>query len=178
MKKTNKTTLLIILGAILIISLILFNNKGEDYYNTDIAFNNTETFVVDKTDNSYLDTVVRTGLDILDIKPQVVIIRPLIEGKYGEGYEYFAKIHYIENQCLIYVSKMGRRSSIHYLSHELIHLRDYMNGDLVVNDSIVKYKGIIYYENNMPTYSDRPWERTAFKDGSSLERKIKRKLYK
>ena len=71
---------------------------------------------------------------------------------------------------------MSRKQSINVLSHELIHLKQYYNKELMI------IKDSIYWKNELInifsiSYKNRPWEIEAYADQKNIERDMLKILY-
>ncbi len=136
--------------------------------------------VWNQTEMSYLDTIVSVGITQLGIEPKFVLLRDLVHlPKEIDGYEVKSHIRYNKlGGFVIYIQPMGRTECIDVLSHELIHVKQFMNDGYDVGLDTLVYKGKVYTSENMPKYEDRPWEQEAFILGPHLARDIKSVLIK
>ena len=78
---------------------------------------------------------------------------------------------------IIYIDNFSRDEYITILSHELIHLKQYYNGELKINSTDVIWKGDII-DLTLYTYENRPWEREAFDNENKIYFEMKKILYK
>ena len=77
---------------------------------------------------------------------------------------------------MLFIDDVNREESITIISHELIHLKQYLTKELVYSN------GIVYWYKKELTlndigYGDRPWETDAFKKEPELSNKIKSAIY-
>lgn len=169
----------ILILAILLISYFIFKPSKEKYF--DKIYIPKTSMVMNHTHDNYIDTIVHAGLNILDIDTVFVQLRILEDINLPNGdYDFGAAIITGgKGQFIIFLKKDDTRDeNINKISHELIHLRDYHNGTLILFDEY----GAIYNNNEWEDlrkieYVDRPWEIVAFKEGPKLAKDIKEKLY-
>lgn len=176
MKISNKIILFISL-IIICILLYLLTNQKERYFKKTIF--NEENVIQNSTNNKYLDTIIYSGLNVLDIKGITTIIIPLSKAPkqyFINNVDILAFIVLDGNRYYIFIDNVSREESIKILSHELIHLNQYYTGKLKINKDIVIWQKNTYKGNEIP-YKDRPWEINAFNNENILLEKIESKLY-
>ena len=142
----------------------------------------TTNIVANRTEDNYLDSVVYVGLNELGMDSIAVTIRPITdEVKQQFDSEGTLKAHILGRgrQYIIFLDDMGRDESIKVLSHELIHLRQYVTQKLILHKNEVIWDGKVIsgYEVSESKYNDRPWEIEAFAEQRQLENKIRNILY-
>jgi hypothetical protein len=142
----------------------------------------TTNMVSNRTEDNYLDSVVYVGLNELGMDSIAVTIRPITdEVKQQFDSEGTLKAHILGRgrQYIIFLDDMGRDESIKVLSHELIHLRQYVTQKLILHKNEVIWDGKVIsgYEVSESKYNDRPWEIEAFAEQRQLESKIRNILY-
>jgi len=63
-------------------------------------------------------------------------------------------------------SSMGRRKTLEILAHEIVHVKQYVTGQLMDynNGQMVRWNGkkMFYDENDVDSYYDSPWEIEAY----------------
>jgi hypothetical protein len=138
--------------------------------------------VANRTEDNYLDSVVYVGLNELGMDSLAITIRPITdEVKQQFDSEGTLKAHILGRgrQYIIFLDDMGRDESIKVLSHELIHLRQYVTQKLILHKNEVIWDGKVIsgYEVSESKYNDRPWEIEAFAEQRQLENKIRNILY-
>ena len=174
----------IILGVIMatIIGLILYfiMKPSEEGFFNEITLP-TNTYIRNRTGQTYLDTIVSVGIAELNLYPKVVSIEFFDPSMINtdDDMEYQAHIIGENGQYIIYVVDMSRSKAIQVLSHELIHLEQMELGKIVVNreENTITWKGVEYTEHTVPDYSVREWEIDAERRSSSLRKVIKSILY-
>lgn len=178
-----KNKILKIIGIILLIGIIAFiiwkiisyEEKKFNKFEFESSYN-----IFNETETNYLDTIVYSGLKILNIDSIIVIIKPMEIKKHSLiPDDLDLKAHIISNrvQYIVYMSKMSKSNSIKILSHELIHLKQYYNKELIViNKDSIFWKNKLIDPYNY-SYEDRPWEKEAFAKQHDLEIKMKDMLY-
>lgn len=139
--------------------------------------------MVNRSSQSFLDTIVSVGLDSLGIEEVTVMIKDIeFQRDLGDDYQAAAYVEasdwWIGNQYLIYIKKGSRNEMIKILSHELIHIQQYHTQKLMYDkgDYLV-WDGDSLNILEIP-YDKRPWEIEAFEISPELESKIKKTLLK
>jgi hypothetical protein len=128
----------------------------------------------------YLDTIVYIGMDSLRIQNTLVIIRPfnritVPDEILSKGMEFKALITGEQGVYILNIQKCGRQEAIRLISHELIHLKQFVNGELIFYKDYTMWKG--KKVDQRMYYEDRPWEQEAFGEQQHLIRKINAALY-
>jgi hypothetical protein len=180
-----KNTIIKYVGIIFLILLIIFGiyklatTKARTFKLVNIEKNN---YIQNKTDKPYLDSIIHVGMNELGISGTYIIIKPLTEEtkkQFSSEIELKAHIKGLGKQYVIWIDDMGRDETIRVLSHELIHLRQYYNGKLVVSDGLIKWNNQIIPLTELSTieYNARPWEIEAFQEQKYLDIDIRKVLY-
>ena len=162
--------------AVILIFFIWRSIKSENIFFDKVELNDNN-FIRNNTKLKYLDTILKVGLDVLEMDGVIVFARPLTIKSDGD-IEYQARIIAGEsnNQYLMEIDKSNKGDIIGSISHELIHLQQYRSGNLTVTKDYVIWKGDTLVDN-IPDYFDRPWEIEAVNEGRVLERQIRDILY-
>lgn len=150
----------------------------------DIDFETTN-LVYNRTDREFYDEVVQVGLRELGIDSVIVSIRQITqEAKDNFDIDTELRAHILPNgsrgnNYVIWIADMGRYESIVVLSHELIHLAQYQNKELVIEEDGIIWKRIkfTYQDISHIDYMTRPWERDAFNKDKALRFKMQDILY-
>lgn len=177
MKKGLKW-IIIILAILLIGTIIFFIVTQKEKYFNEFDFNEKH-IVYNMTSINYLDTIIHAGLQSVNVDDIIVIIKPLENNtstSIPDNME--LKAHIISNgvQYVIYIDKISRKQSISVLSHELIHLVQYYNKDLVIKSDSIMWKNKLVNLSSIE-YKNRPWEIEAFYEQYDLEIEMKNILY-
>ena len=175
-----KYTWIIFLILLLIFGIYKLSTRKERTFK--IVQIDKHNFIQNKTDKPYLDSIVHVGMNELGINGTYIIIRSLTKEtkkQFSTDIELKAYIKGLGKQYVIWVDDMGRDETIRVLSHELIHLRQYYNGKLVVSDGLIKWNDQIIPVNELSTieYNARPWEIEAFQEQKYLDIDIRKVLY-
>lgn len=174
-----KKIVIIFVGVLIIILICLYNFRGQEKMNV-IQLSKTSS-IYNKSSIVSIDTILYVGLDILDIRDIIVIIRDLDDSKKIDNETTLrAYIKNGGNQYILYMADMGDREAIKVLSHELVHIKQYYDGSLKdIGDKVI-WKGdtIIKSELGGINYFERGWEVEAFSKQDSIDRLITKKLYK
>ena len=154
--------------------------KEEEFLDTiEIESNN---IVTNRTDNEYYDNIVEVGLYELGIDCVYVRINEITdEAKSNFGIDVELRAHIIGrgNQYTIWIDEMGHDESIKVLSHELIHLEQYRNREIVLEEYYVVWRGINYTYGDIERmdYLKRPWEIDAINKSKKLRESMEGILY-
>lgn len=143
----------------------------------------TTNIISNKTDRDYYDDIVIVGLKELGIDSVYVSINEITpEAKANFDVDIELKAHIIGRGDLymVWIDNMGRSEAIEVLSHELIHLVQYHNRDIILEKDYVEWKGTKYSYDEVKNmdYRDRPWETEAFSKDTQLKWKLEKILYK
>ena len=177
MKTIYKILIVIILIGLLY--LIIKNNK--DQYFKQIVLTDSNS-VINVTNQTYMDTIVRVGLEQLNVNDCYITIKPMdpqVQKNFNDqtGLNLQACIVGSSDMYDIYVEDMDRTTSIAILSHELKHLQQYHDGRLtVIGHGVVLWEGKKINVLDIP-YDQRLWEIEAFNQQNGLANSITKKLY-
>jgi len=173
MKKLKLKWVILFIIVVGVIIFLLSRIKEKPFKQIELEKNN---IITNNTDVTYYDTILHIGLNELGIDSTYLIINSF-EGATMGDFDLQAYILGNETQFMVYMKKSSRLKTIKFLSHELIHLKQYHEGKLImVDDSFVIWKGETLDGINIP-YKQRPWEIEAFDEQYDLYKKIKAKLY-
>ena len=150
----------------------------------DIDFETTN-IVYNRTDKEFYNAVVQVGLRELGMDSVIVSIREITqEAKDNFDIDTELRAHILPNgsrgnNYVIWIADMGRYESIVVLSHELIHLKQYQNKELIIEEDGIVWKRIkfTYQDISHIDYMTRPWERDAFNKDKQLRFKMQDILY-
>jgi hypothetical protein len=170
-----KKTLLILAALLLLGALIwwLIQTPVKSSYYKQVVLVDSNA-IINTTEYAYLDTVVSVGMTELGIECETVLIQPMgdrIRTRFeeSEGLELKAYIaEWMEGYTICVNGNLGRSQAIDVIAHELIHLTQYRDKELVLTGgTVVLWMGTRYDVLGIP-YGDRPWERDAFARQRSL----------
>jgi len=173
MKKIWKWVVAVII--LIVIFLLLYNPK-ENYFNK--AELSKDNAIINRTDNKALDTILKVGLDELELSGIVISVRRITIESDVPDLVLKAHISASRNSPNVYlleINKSLRSDIIKSVSHELIHLKQLNNKKLKVGMDYLIWKGDTI--QNIPNYEDREWEQEAVREGRVLEAKIRKRLY-
>lgn len=175
----KKTSLLIISVIFIVVTIfIVLKSSISEKPFANVEFEN-ENYVTNTTDEKFMDTIVRVGLDVLDIEGLQVAILPLdseMKEALGSDIQLQAYVKKQNSRFLIYIENLDRKSAIDVISHELIHIKQYLENRIVVTGGWVLWGNQEYNAEYFP-YSERPWEIEAFALQDGLKNLIVKKLY-
>lgn len=173
MKKLKLKWVILFIIVVGIIIFLLSRIKEKPFNQIELDKNNV---ITNKTEVAYYDTILHVGLNELGIDSTYLIVMPFAGATMGE-LDLQAYILGNETQFMVYMKKTSRMRAIEFLSHELIHLKQYHEGRLQkVDNRLMTWEGETLDGMNIP-YKQRPWEAEAFAEQHELYKKIKAKLY-
>jgi len=165
-------------GSILIITLISYaiisNTEDKPYNQVLLSLDNS---VLNNDLPSYYDTVLYVGLEVAGLKGVTVTVNKLsdVAKQQFEG-ELKAHIRYHSGIYYLFIDEYDRRDVIEVIAHELIHIQQYYNNDLIFYEGSVFWKGEEFNLANTE-YQKRPWEDEAFANQSQIANAIENILY-
>lgn len=173
----KKNIFKIILGLILLFLIIyvIINNRYEnrpfkvvELSNTNLIYNNVHP--------SYYDTVLSVAMNKMKINGANVVLLNLTDVSRNQ-FDGTLKAHvsYHDSVFYIFIENMNRKDVIEALSHEVIHIDQYLTQDLVYDGNVI-WKGKIYNLDEYG-YESRPWEINAFDRQDDLIRKVEDELW-
>ena len=170
--------LLIILSVILLSVLVITKADASDYPYNQIELS-TYNYVLNGTQNNSYDTVAKVALDAAGIVGVQLFIQELSESAKSQfDGELKAHVRYFNGQFYLFISDLSHKEAIDVISHEVVHIQQYLSGDFVYDQSNgdTYWKGARYYPENIP-YERRPWEDDAFYSQGSISDKVSSILY-
>ena len=174
---TMKNNIWKILGIILLIVLILIlilTTKKEDkpFNQIELSYRNT---ITNTASPSYYDTILSVGMDQMNISGYSVLVNKLSDNAKSQfDGELSAHIRYVNSNFYLFIDDMDRKDAIDVISHEIIHMQQYISGDLIYNkDGNVNWKGEII-DLKSSEYDKRPWESDAFSRQIKLSNSIEK----
>jgi hypothetical protein len=169
----------LILGLVVVLISLFFiviKVTGEEkYFNkVDLSYNN----VISNTINpSFYDTILSVGLDEMGIMGQTIVVSQLSDAsKLQFNGELKAHIRYYNGVFYLFIDEYSRLQSIQIISHEIIHIDQYLSEQLVYENNMVIWE-TQPYDIDQLEYDNRPWERDAFDRENMLSSKINNILY-
>lgn len=172
-----KNVIYVMIAIMLVIIIWLISTQKESKFNTIKLYNTNQIY--SRQVPEYLDTIVNLGLEQLNIKNTIIVIKPIsVTAKSNFGFGTLkAYIIGKNGQYIIWIDELGRSESIKVLSHELIHLQQYESKRLIIYNNNAIWMGDTSDVNSIP-YNDRPWEIEAFSKQSKLNNTLSDILYK
>lgn len=177
----KRKTLIILLSSLLVlgtVSFLVFNvsTKEEKYFNkVELSDNN---FITNSDGIAFYDTIISVGLDEAGITGANVVVSELTSGakeQFTSG-ELKAHVRYFNGAFYLFLDKYDRREAIEIISHEIVHMRQYLDGTFKYDDGKITWNGQPYLLEDI-TYDDRPWETEAFQMEGQLASQISKVLY-
>ena len=155
--------------------------KDKDRYFNPVEISSTNT-VLNNTDKSYLDTVLYVGLKEANVNNITVVIEDMKSQPTSTKDDLVLDAYVIEtsdNIFYVVIRDMDRAKSISAISHEIIHIQQYISQRLQINrDGSVMWEDMFIPNANDIDYMSRPWESEAFKQQYDMRDQIEQELYK
>jgi len=139
-----------------------------------------ETIQVNNATEHRADTICMVlaseilGMDTLNM---TIAYMPTIKTQDTEFYGIIQMLPFRKNQFVMLLKKDMSLSKLkETLSHEFVHIGQYIYGDLVLYPNYAVYTGdTVTFDVE---YKDRPFEKDAFKQQGNMEKELKKLLYK
>lgn len=176
-----------ILGILLVlVFLFIYDSyKANEEYTIDKL--DRSNFIINNTEQKYLDTTLLVTLNIAGISGKTIMIENMseaIRNKFRENGNLHlaaAVIGDIEGrQFILFVDEFSHRSAIEVMAHEVVHIMQYSSGRL----KVVSTLGVIWESDTISfdilndlSYRDRPWEMEAFDGEAELASRAAKILY-
>lgn len=126
---------------------------------------------------TFYDTILSVGLDEVGIQFQSVSISKLSDGAKSQfDGQLKAHLRYFGNFFYLFIDDMDKEEAITVISHEIIHIQQYLNQDLIYEEDQLIWKGE-EIDLNSKEYERRPWEIEAFDREGDLASRVTKKLW-
>jgi hypothetical protein len=175
----NKNQLIFLIGFVVlsIVFLIVYKSQTTD----EPTFKPVELEQVNSIYNSslptYYDTIVNVGLKLAGIEGISVNVEELSnEAKQAFGGELNAHVRYLDGRFYLFIDPLSKRKAITVISHEIVHMKQYLDGTFKYDDGRITWNGQLYLLEDI-TYDDRPWETEAFQLEGQLASQISEIVY-
>ena len=177
MKKIKKGHIVLI-SLILLIILIYAIYPKKNFIYVDYVENNT---VINVINNEEIDFILQHSLNEYNVKGYTVIVRKLNSKLYymHDGYAMSGTVYPINDNTfqILIRDDLSTASYIEVITHEVIHIKQYINNRLMlIEPGVVQFDNKVYELEEL-NYQNRPWEREAFIEGLILSEKIQKILY-
>ena len=176
MIQRNKFVLALLVLLVISLIAILISIPEKTFKKVEISQNNT---VTNYTKYPYMDTIAYVGLDSLGMCEVTLEIKKLSQeakDNFGSNYELKGLIFGAGKHYTMWIDDASRSEHVNIVSHELVHLRQYLSKQLIY-DGFYVYWNRAKYDVKEMEYSTRPWEADAFERQVELSKKIKSALY-
>jgi len=174
-KGKSRSWIQITIAVVLIgLAAIMFFSTPKSHFDK-VSFNDNN-IVINRAHKNYLDTIVRAGLQSIQIDNVNVLLLPLKKQSIGD-YELKGAIVKIKSGYVISIINTNRAESIEIIAHELVHLEQYNSKTVVLFKDGITYYNIFYPFRYFPLYEKRLWEIEAFLKQSIVKKDIESILY-
>jgi hypothetical protein len=166
--------LLILVGLLVLISLIylLFTSQQSEEITFKPIVLEEKNSIVNNSMPSYYDTILHVGLGLAGIEGVTVTVEELSEtAKQQFDGELNAHIRYFEGKFYLFIDRLNRKEAITVISHEIIHIQQYLDGSFQYDNGNITWNGGEYLLEDI-NYDDRPWEDQAFQMQGPLSSQI------
>jgi hypothetical protein len=175
--KTNKLLILVGLVVLVLGSFIIYNSQtNEEPFFKPVELKQQNS-VINGSLPPYYDTIVNVGLELAGIEGVTVTIEELSDqAKQAFSGELNAHVRYLDGRFYLFIDPLNKRKAITVISHEIVHMRQYLDGTFKYNDGRITWNGQPYLLEDI-TYDDRPWETEAFQLEGQLASQISEVVY-
>lgn len=182
MKKALKIGIIVFVIFVLIVLGIILIQKKRDARPFNV-YEFPSTLIVENTTNyNRADTIAMVlgnkilGLDTLNL--MIVYIPDIVNSGEMEFYGIVQMLPFKTNQFLILLNRknMGLSRLKETLSHEFIHIDQYLRGDLILLSDYAIWEGDTIFLDDAE-YKERPFEKEAFTNQLIIKRKLEKLLY-
>jgi hypothetical protein len=170
----KKNKLLILVGLLVFISLIylLFTSRQSEEPSFKPVVLEEKNSIINYSMPSYYDTILHVGLGLAGIEGVTVTIEELSNNaKQNFDGELSAHIRYFEGKFYLFIDQLSRREAITVISHEIIHIQQYLDGTFQYENGNITWNGEDYLLEDI-NYENRPWEDQAFQMQGQLGSQI------
>jgi len=175
--KTNKLLILVGLVVLVLGSFIIYNSQtNEEPFFKPVELKQQNS-VINGSLPPYYDTIVNVGLELAGIEGVTVTIEELSDqAKQAFSGELNAHVRYLDGRFYLFIDPLNKRKAITVISHEIVHMRQYLDGTFKYDDGRITWNGQPYLLEDI-TYDDRPWETEAFQLEGQLASQISEVVY-
>jgi len=166
---------IIIIGLIVILFvvylIVTYKDPNRPFKTTKLSGDN---FIENNVYPPYYDTVLSVAMDKMGMVGNRVFIRELSDGAKGQfDGELKAHLRYHNSMFYLFIVDLNRTEAIEVLSHEVIHIDQYLKKDFIFENNEIMWMGEVM---ELGSYEMRPWERNAFARQGVLINKVSETL--
>lgn len=174
----NKNIIKIVVGVLIVITLLisfsLIKSADTPFNQVKLSDNNS---IKNNILPTYYDTVLSVAMDHMGISDQIVVVEKLSDDAKNQfDGELEAHVRYYNGIFYIFSEEFDRGKAIEVLSHEVIHIHQYVSNNLIYQDGYVIWLGETI-ELKSKDYAQRPWENDAFARQNELINWVEKILY-
>ena len=175
--KTNKLLILVGLVVLALGSVIIYTSQtNEEPFFKPVELKQQNS-VINGSLPPYYDTIVNVGLELAGIEGVTVTIEELSDqAKQTFKGELNAHVRYLDGRFYLFIDPLNKRKAITVISHEIVHMRQYLDGTFKYDNGKITWNGQPYLLEDI-TYDDRPWETEAFQLEGQLASQISEVVY-
>lgn len=174
--KKNIFKIVIAVIVVFLISFILLISRASDRPFNQVTLSDGNS-ITNGVLPSFYDTIISVGLDQAGIKDLNIIVNTLSDGarEQFQG-ELKAHIREVNGSFYLFISDLDREDAIRVICHEIVHVQQYISGDLVYQDGILIWKGQ-NVDLQRVEYEEREWEVDAFRKENQLINSVEEVLW-
>lgn len=175
MKYTKLIILIVVLGLALL-SFLIYNQDSGDFTFREVGLKD-ENLIVNSELPSFYDTILSVGLEVAGIKGISVNVEKLSdEAKQSFPGELNAHVRYFNDGFYLFIEPLTRKQAITIISHEIVHMKQYLDGRFIYQDGTIIWNGDTYLLDEI-NYENRPWESEAFDQESQIATQVSNIIY-
>lgn len=174
--KKNIFKIIVALIVVFLVSFLLLITRAADRPFNQVTLSNVNS-ITNGSLPSFYDTIISVGLDQAGLKDQNVVVNTLSDGarEQFEG-ELKAHIREVNGSFYLFISDLDREDAIRVICHEIVHMQQYISGDLVYQDGNLIWKGQ-NVDLQRVEYQERDWETDAFRKENQLINYVEQVLW-
>lgn len=161
---------IIIIFVVIGITLLFPSEYGDNIKN--VSYNKDNNLIVNRTSNKSLDTIYHVGLELLGVKGEKFVIREIDENAkagFKDDLTLIGSVVKYKDYYLIYTKLTDNKKMIDIASHELMHVKQYMDNRLEITPINLRWENKFYTLPLTVKYEDAPWEIEAFDKAKELK---------
>jgi len=152
---------IIIIGLVVIVFvvylIVTYKDPNRPFKTIKLSGDN---FIENSVYPPYYDTVLSVAMNEMGMVGKRVFIRELSDGAKAQfDGELKAHLRYHNSMFYLFIVNLNRTEAIEVLSHEVIHMDQYLKRDFIFENNEIIWMGKVM---ELGSYESRPWERNAY----------------
>jgi len=176
-KKNNVLKVVgIFLVILLMVGIFIFTTRSEEKPFNEVQLSDKNT-IVNNIYPKYFDTILSVALDQAGIENQILVFDKLSDGAKSQfDGSLKAHIRNYNNIFYIFIDEMDKSEAITVLSHEVVHVKQYVSGDLIYDNGWIVWKDQTLTLDEV-SYENRGWEIEAFDQEGQIANQVQKILW-